>query len=74
MPEASSDEGILSIEVTPWADVSIDGKPIGDTPKEVRIAAGKHKIRLSHPDFPPIDEIVAVTAGKRNWFRTNLQR
>ncbi|MFL5392105.1 MAG: serine/threonine-protein kinase [Myxococcales bacterium] len=74
VPEASSDEGILSIEVTPWADVSIDGKPIGDTPKEVRIAAGKHKIRLSHPDFPPIDEIVAVTAGKRNWFRTNLQR
>jgi len=72
VPEPSSDEGILSIEVTPWADVSIDGKPIGDTPKEVRITAGRHKIRLSHPDFPPIDEMVTVAAGKRNWFRTNL--
>jgi serine/threonine protein kinase len=74
VPEASSGEGILSIDVTPWADVSIDGKPIGDTPKEVRITAGKHKIRLSHPQFGEIHQTVTVHAGGRKVFRTNLQK
>jgi hypothetical protein len=44
--------GILNVNATPWADVWIDGKPIGQTPiGNLRIAIGPHDVLFRHPDL-----------------------
>src|SRR3970040_1968259 len=42
----------LSINALPWADVSIDGVPVGDTPlADVMQPIGDHEIVFRHPPF-----------------------
>jgi eukaryotic-like serine/threonine-protein kinase len=49
---APSGSGLLRINARPWATVSLDGKPIGNTPLiDVKISAGAHTIRLENPQF-----------------------
>jgi hypothetical protein len=74
VPPSSSGEGILAINATPWANVSIDGRSIGETPLEVRIARGTYRVRLSHPQLRGTDATVTVTAGKREIFNATLQK
>ncbi|MDP6373899.1 MAG: PEGA domain-containing protein [Vicinamibacterales bacterium] len=60
--------GELTLRAEPWAEVSIDGAPIGRTPLDaVPVAVGTRQILFSHPEFgekravltvgvtPPID-------------------
>ncbi|HEY7512993.1 MAG TPA: serine/threonine-protein kinase, partial [Vicinamibacteria bacterium] len=43
-------DGALLVLVTPWADVSVDGLPRGQTPlARIPLAPGAHDVRLSHP-------------------------
>jgi serine/threonine-protein kinase len=39
-------EGRLLIKANPWAKIYVDGKHIGQTPKEVKLSVGKHRVRL----------------------------
>jgi PEGA domain len=44
-------QGVIHLNARPWAEVSIDGKAIGETPLgNVRIAIGTHEIVFRHPD------------------------
>ncbi len=40
--------GSLSLDVVPWANVSINGKSVGTTPYRGRLAPGKYRIRISN--------------------------
>jgi serine/threonine protein kinase len=44
-------EGTLLLASTPWVNVSIDGQDKGPTPLRVTLAAGKHTVQLSNPEF-----------------------
>ena len=45
-----NDTGQLRLVVTPWADVSVDGRSIGQTPMgRVSVPAGSHSVRFFHP-------------------------
>ena len=45
-------QGTLNVNATPWADVWIDGKPIGQTPiGNLRINIGPHDVLFRHPDL-----------------------
>ena len=45
-----SDKASINIVTTPSALVLLNGKPIGRTPKQVRVSPGKHSIVLMHND------------------------
>jgi serine/threonine-protein kinase len=49
----------------PWAEVSVDGRPIGTTPlKPLPLAPGVHTVRLQHPDYRPLQKKVNVRTGE----------
>ena len=64
-PEPASGDGVLFVNAVPWAEVSVDGEAVGDTPRELRLAAGPHRLRLSHPTLGVVERTVEVPAGGR---------
>jgi serine/threonine-protein kinase len=61
---AAAGTGWLQLGVTPWADVSIDGVIVGQTPMpRIPLPAGVHDVLLTHPDFQPFPRRVTIRAG-----------
>ena len=57
-------DGALLVLVTPWADVSVDGRPVGQTPlARIPLPAGPHDVLLSHPDYQPFPRRVTIRPG-----------
>ena len=57
--------GALLIVVRPWADVSVDGVPVGQTPLgAVPLEAGPHQVLLAHPDYQPYPRRVTIRGGE----------
>jgi hypothetical protein len=55
--------GRLSINAVPWADVLIDGKPVGQTPlANLSVAIGEHEIIFRHPQFGEQRQTAVVKA------------
>jgi hypothetical protein len=49
----------------PWAEVSLDGRPLGTTPlKPLSLPPGTHTVRLQHPSYRPLQKRVNVRAGE----------
>jgi serine/threonine-protein kinase len=48
-PAVTGDPGKLEVIVTPWAEVIVDGKSRGQTPKTLALPPGKHKVTLRNP-------------------------
>jgi eukaryotic-like serine/threonine-protein kinase len=45
-------QGTLRINSRPWAQVVIDGRPIGNTPQmNISLPAGNHRVQLVNPEF-----------------------
>jgi eukaryotic-like serine/threonine-protein kinase len=58
-------DGALLVLVTPWADVSIDGQPRGQTPlARIPLPPGPHDVRLTHPDYAPFPRRVVIRPGE----------
>ena len=69
------DVGYLKVVATPWADVSVDGRPIGQTPmSRVRVTAGAHSVRFSHPEYGSFDREVEIGSGQTTLLRIELAR
>lgn len=66
--------GMMKIEVFPWAYVEIDGKDLGATPlkEPVSLPAGRHTIKLSHPDFPVYTRRLRVRPGEQQSLKINF--
>jgi serine/threonine-protein kinase len=58
--------GSLDLQSEPWADISIDGKLLGQqTPaRGIRLPAGTHKVMLSNPGFPAKTLVVQIAPNK----------
>ena len=57
----------LSVNARPWAEVTIDGSPFGQTPiSNVTVSLGTHQIVFRHPDFGERRRSVVVTAKGPN--------
>jgi class 3 adenylate cyclase len=63
--------GTLLVTIRPWGEIYVDGRLQGEAPPlyELRIAAGKRRVEIRHPDFPPHARTVDVAAGARVEFR-----
>jgi len=65
LPPASSGEGLLFVNALPWAEIQLDGRVEGITPRELRLAAGRHRLRLVHPTRGAVEREADVRAGER---------
>ncbi len=60
------DTALLRVLVTPWAHVIVDGVHRETTPfaAPLRLAPGRHVVRLEHPEAPPEERTVDAEAGQ----------
>lgn len=59
------EDGALLVVVRPWADVSVDGIPSGQTPLgRIPLAPGPHRVLLTHPDYRPYPRRVVIQPGE----------
>jgi PEGA domain len=66
--------GSVNVNALPWASVSIDGAPVGDTPlANLALAAGPHDVVFKHPEFGERRVKVTVTAGTPLRVTTDLR-
>lgn len=66
-------EGMLHVVVRPWAEVSVDGRSVGTTPLgAVALPAGTHLVRLTHPEFRPLQRRIAIEPGETTSLRVDL--
>jgi len=56
--------GYLSINSSPWAELSVDGHAVGSTPQiRIRVTPGRHHLILMRSGFQPRSAWVTVPAG-----------
>lgn len=57
----SPPNGRININAVPWAEVLIDGKPVGETPiGNLSIPLGEHEIVLRHPELGEVRRTAVV--------------
>jgi serine/threonine-protein kinase len=72
VPPAASGQGILFVNASPWAEVHVDGRLEGYTPREMRLVAGIHRLTLVHPTRGTVVKDAEVRAGERVRLETTL--
>ena len=56
--------GYLSVSSTPWAEVSVDGRAIGNTPQlRIQLRPGRHELVLTRAGFATHRALVTVGSG-----------
>ena len=74
-PVAAPGVGELRILASPWAEVTVDGQPVGTTPfAPLRLATGTHKVVLTNPGFQPLLKKVEVKAGEMTTLQVDLEQ
>jgi len=64
MRPTASVPGYLAINATPWAELSVDGRVIGNTPQlSVRVTPGRHQLVLAREGFQAETTWVTVEPG-----------
>lgn len=60
----TAETATLTVKSTPDAsDVSVDGNFMGDTPASLKLAAGKHTVKVSHAGYKDWSRNITVSAG-----------
>jgi len=68
-------DGRISINAMPWAQVWIDGNPVGDTPLAyLPLAVGDHEIVLRHPQLGEHREMTVIRSGALTRVSATLSR
>jgi len=64
-PSSHREEATLDFAIMPWGEVHVDGNNMGVTPplKELKVAAGKHKVEIRNADFTPYVETFEIQSG-----------
>ncbi|MEM7676910.1 MAG: PEGA domain-containing protein, partial [Myxococcota bacterium] len=55
--------GVFKVLSRPWAEVFLDGKPLGKTPLTVDAYEGKHQLKLVSPDGDERTQTIIVEPG-----------
>lgn len=58
--------GLVNLNASPWAELWIDGRRIGETPlANVSVPAGEHEVVFRHPQFGEKRQVLKVNPGAR---------
>jgi serine/threonine-protein kinase len=54
--------GFIRLHAYPWAKITIDGKPAGETPldKPIELPDGTHTVKFEHPYYVPVERSITV--------------
>jgi serine/threonine-protein kinase len=70
---AAETPGLLQLRVTPWAAVSVDDSYVGTTPLQpLSLSPGSHTVRLTHPDYKPLQRKLAIRPGETTRLEIDL--
>ncbi|HOC17507.1 MAG: PEGA domain-containing protein [Kiritimatiellae bacterium] len=73
--EAEVPEEPVAINAIPWAEVTIDGRPVGQTPLgALTVPIGPHLVVLSHPRFGEKTVRTTVRAGEPARISVDMRR
>jgi hypothetical protein len=62
--ELSLPSGVANLNATPWAEVWIDGRKVGETPLgRVELTIGPHEVQFRHPELGDQTRTLVVTTG-----------
>lgn len=69
-------EGKLMVICYPWAEIYIDNQKFETTPLKnpITLSSGSHQIKLTHPNFPPIEKKVEIKANEEIILDINLYK
>ena len=57
-------QGTVNLNASPWAEVWIDGRRVGETPiGNLAVPIGPHEIVFRHPELGEKKQAVSVTTG-----------
>jgi hypothetical protein len=73
-PPPTSGQGILTVTASPWGVASVDGKELGETPREARLGEGYYRVRVTHPTLGVKETTVVVPPGKRVLFNARFTK
>ncbi len=60
------DPGRLSVNATPWGNVFLDGRAVGQTPLvDLELPPGRHRLRIVRPGFEPYEQDLEIASGDR---------
>lgn len=66
---------VVHINAQPWAEVLVDGRPLGDTPlANVMLPIGHHQFVFRHPELGERVQAFTVRAGGPNRVAADLRR
>ena len=71
----STEPSLSSVDIksTPdGAEITVDGKFMGNTPSSLRLAAGDHKVKLEKQGFSPWEKTLTVTSGENATINATL--
>ena len=76
IPAAEQTGFVLIKSAPPFAALTINGKPQGETPMNayLEVPVGKCHVEIVHRLSPPFDTMITVTAGFRREFKFKLDR
>ncbi len=67
--------GTLNINAAPWAEVAVDGKPLGPTPLgNISLPVGSHEVVFTHPQLGERRQAVIVTLNGINRISVNFNQ
>lgn len=65
--------GFLAVNAQPWAQIALDGQPVGQTPLTLdNLVLGAHQVSASHPGLPEQSRQVFLEAGRTIPLQFNL--
>jgi eukaryotic-like serine/threonine-protein kinase len=61
----TAQRGFVRVHAIPWAEISVDGKPLGSTPmaKAVELTTGSHVVRFVHDWYQPVERTIVIAVG-----------
>ena len=71
VPAPASGLGVLSVNATPWGQVFVNGREVGEAPLDVELPAGRYRVRVQNRSAHE-ERLVVVAAGKRASFFVSL--
>jgi PEGA domain-containing protein len=73
--EVAVPTGILSVNASPWAAVSVDQREVGETPLgNIELPAGSHDVVFRHPDFGERRQRITLRAGVTTRLSVDMRR
>jgi len=72
---ASTESSTIELESNPdGAEISIDGKYVGNAPTTLHLPVGDHAIRIEKPSYKPWERTLTITSGETTTITATLEK